>query len=189
MTTYSIYGLVDPFEQRVRYIGMTKDAQKRYKQHLDPRKASQWVQDILKRGMEPLLQIIEDNIIDLAQAKEREKHWIHFYEGKNCPLENLVHNEAAHREREERAELYKHLYDEYSSYLSHEDATKLTRMSVIGYDHVGPCAWDSSYKAIVRTLKIIQERYGVDHDLNAIDAAKITFNLFGYEWKDGGDTK
>lgn len=183
MKNYQIYQLVDPRTNAIRYVGLSKDTQKRYKQHIDPHKATGWIKELLEQGIEPLLEIVEDNISALASAQEREKYWICHYTEHGHSLENWVHNADAHSERDERRDLHQRLFADFSQNLPPEKAELLTRMTMAGYDMTGYDAWDTSYRVVTRTLALLHERYGIQRQFNEIDAAKITFNLFGYEWK------
>lgn len=177
---YSIYALV--VDGRVRYIGQTKDVQKRYKQHVSPKRASGWVQELLDKGAKPELRIVESDISDREIAREREKHWIRYYEGQGHALENLVSNYYAHRERREEQEHYEGLYNFFSETLSHQKTLQMIEMTLRGEKLLGHCAWGDTYETIKQTLKLLTELYGINHELDEIEVAKLTFRLFGYVW-------
>jgi len=162
---------------------MSKDVYKRFKQHVS-RKASDWIQEILAQGKEPILSVLE-SVPDLGTAQEREKHWIYHFEGKGCALENIVHNDGAIREREEARDLYKRLYDRFSQTVPQEKVELLIRMTLAGYECVGFCAWDDRYETALDLISLLEKRPGYGLTLDAIDVAKLTFNMFGYTWVGG----
>lgn len=60
---YVLYGLLDPRDSKLRYIGKTQQGLKRIKQHLYPSalkactRKNNWIKSLLKQGLEPGLQI------------------------------------------------------------------------------------------------------------------------------------
>ena len=77
---YANYKLIDPRDNAVRYVGMSKQPQKRLEQHIQRRYGANhdWIQDVLNAGLEPVLSIIE--MIDGQKlARAREKYWIQFH--------------------------------------------------------------------------------------------------------------
>lgn len=81
---WEIYTLVDPLDANVRYVGMSKHAKKRLRQHLrmlDGNKhKNAWIDNLHGWGFEPELHIIE-TVDDLTLAREREQFWINHYKG------------------------------------------------------------------------------------------------------------
>lgn len=80
---YSIYVLIDPRDNQVRYVGRTTNLEHRYKQHLVPINGStlekkNWIQELRQLGLQPLLSVIDsaDNRVD---ASAKETYWIHHY--------------------------------------------------------------------------------------------------------------
>ncbi len=75
-----IYGLVDPRNNEIRYVGQTKRAlQVRLSRHLldKPKKNNykyNWISSLKKEGLKPI--IIELEICNETNWKEREAHWI-----------------------------------------------------------------------------------------------------------------
>jgi predicted GIY-YIG superfamily endonuclease len=178
---YAVYTLSDP-QEVVRYVGMSKDTEKRYKQHTS-RRGSPWIKEILGQGLKPRLTILE-TVSDLTTAQEREKFWIHHYEGQGFVLENIVHNEWAIREREEDIQLYDRVYATLIGHNSPEDADTLTRMTIDGYKTIGYCAWGDRYDTVLATIQLLSRREGFGLHLTEFDAAELTFNLFNATWKD-----
>ncbi len=91
---WNIYTISGPNDD-VRYIGMTKQPEIRFKQHIKKAKEgchtykACWIRSLLNRGIEPVFEIIDTgfgpNWIDW------EKYWIKFYrEEFKCDLTNLT---------------------------------------------------------------------------------------------------
>lgn len=81
--SYQIYALVDPRDNCVRYVGLSVDAQQRYKAHLScvdaSRRERQWILELRQAGLEPILQVLEE--IELSKnsyalACEKELYWM-----------------------------------------------------------------------------------------------------------------
>ena len=78
-TTF-IYGLFDPRDYRLRYIGKADNIQKRISKHITTAKHGQrthkddWVRLLLSQGLEPSIEILEEVPIDKWQ--ESEMAWI-----------------------------------------------------------------------------------------------------------------
>lgn len=75
-----IYALVDPRDNRIRYIGKSVNVIKRYKQHLrseykdgSPKK-TKWIKELLAQGLSPCLGSIEKT--DLDNWQDAERSWI-----------------------------------------------------------------------------------------------------------------
>ncbi len=89
----SIYGLVDPRDDLVFYIGSSVDPQRRFVQHMcqlnqasNPDK-NERILSIKKDGLEPGLLIIEE-CIPLRNSFDRERFWIQHYLRLGAPLTN-----------------------------------------------------------------------------------------------------
>jgi len=184
---YQIYHLIDPRNNAVRYIGLSRDVQKRYKQHVSPSRARPWIQELLEQGLKPVLGIIESDIPNLEAAEARERYWITHHEVQGHALENLVKNEVSHRERAEEEALYQRLYTTYAYNLPPALAQQLIKMMLAGHKIAGISTWEDTYVTVIRTINILYKKPGFGLHLNEIDAAKITFNLFGREWQDGSE--
>lgn len=80
-TTF-IYGLFDPRDCRLRYIGKSDNPQKRLKNHIKSVKQRQyknryvyhWIQRLLDEGLEPSVEILEE--VSINNWKESERAWI-----------------------------------------------------------------------------------------------------------------
>lgn len=88
----SVYALVDPRDETVHYIGVSKNPARRFVEHLHPRqrnKAKQeWIQELLASQILPKLAILEDVSAD-CNIYERECYWTLYYANNGHPLTNL----------------------------------------------------------------------------------------------------
>ncbi len=88
----SIYALVDPRDDTVHYIGLSKNPAKRYAQHLTPRQRNQakreWIQELLASQLLPKLLILEEGL-SAETAFQREAYWTIHYARAKHPLTNL----------------------------------------------------------------------------------------------------
>jgi hypothetical protein len=96
-TPFVVYVLSDPRDNTARYIGISKNMERRLKEHLAcvglNFKKNIWIQDLLMNGLTPILTIIESDVIGLELAKNRERYWIHHYLNQNAPLTNIAEME------------------------------------------------------------------------------------------------
>lgn len=96
--TYSIYALCDPCTGLAHYIGISRNVQRRYKEHCTcsgtnlPKNI--WIQQLLQKNQQPILSVI-DTVQDRKVALEREKVWIHTYLEQGLMLTNLNENAQA----------------------------------------------------------------------------------------------
>ena len=90
----AIYELIDPDTLQKRYVGKSNDVEKRLNQHMDPKGinlkyyADRWKMSMIRRGVIPILEIIE--IVDENQWKERERFWIKTRSKEGHPLTNTA---------------------------------------------------------------------------------------------------
>jgi len=77
--TATIYALVDPFTQAIRYIGMTRrPLRRRLLEHLNQRCNAHklwWLLDLRERGVEPEI-VPLDTVRDLTKSTAIEREWI-----------------------------------------------------------------------------------------------------------------
>jgi hypothetical protein len=80
-----IYGLVDPRDRRVRYVGQTNDVEERLRCHTkyasaisrEGQKAKgRWTQALLAEGLRPQIVVLE--VVPFAVADTAERRWIAF---------------------------------------------------------------------------------------------------------------
>ena len=89
--TFSIYALIDPRDNEVRYIGLTEYPDERLKQHIQGDGNTlkrQWINELSLLGLSPCMQTIE-TVQNLSAAFEREGYWIHHYLNAGVKLVNI----------------------------------------------------------------------------------------------------
>ena len=76
---YKIYKLIDPIDERIRYVGMTINSLKqRLKSHRNEKSKSHksaWVNSLKKNGLAPKIELIE-TVNSYKLACEKETYWI-----------------------------------------------------------------------------------------------------------------
>lgn len=79
--TYSIYGLVDPRDYSIRYIGLSIHPLTRYQQHLSHslRTLREWVVALEHVHLRPSLCILQSALPTLKAARLAESRWIHIH--------------------------------------------------------------------------------------------------------------
>lgn len=88
-----IYTLVDPRDNRVRYVGKSNDPEKRYQAHLydrlnsNPRKQN-WIKKLRRVGLKPILSVIE--ICAECEWQDRERYWISKFRETHSDLLNIT---------------------------------------------------------------------------------------------------
>jgi excisionase family DNA binding protein len=94
--SYQIYALIDPRDNSVRYVGFSRDAQLRLREHLNGGGGNgqerRWIHRLLNSGLSPILQVletIEASDDALTVACERELYWIHEMSRLGHPLLNV----------------------------------------------------------------------------------------------------
>lgn len=89
---YSIYTLIDPRDDAIRYVGLTNDVYARFSQHLrcDSSNISKnaWIQE-LKDANQMLIMRTIDSVETFEQARERERYWIKHHMKQGCSLLNI----------------------------------------------------------------------------------------------------
>jgi hypothetical protein len=86
----TVYGLVDPLSQQLRYVGQTVDAETRYTCHKANSEDSwlgTWVQRLRDRGEAPKFIVIEDGV-HRKNADESELFWIQYFYSLGAKLLN-----------------------------------------------------------------------------------------------------
>ena len=85
----SIYALVDPRTEAVRYVGRSDNLELRYKRHClypSPSRKGQWVKELRVEGLRPQLRVLEEVAREVAEA--REVHWITVFLQEGANLTN-----------------------------------------------------------------------------------------------------
>lgn len=90
-----IYGLFDPRDNKLRYVGLSVNPSRRYREHTNISKIEKgsgysrnWILSLLNVKMKPFMKIIEV-CDDLDVGIKREVYWIRFFKKKNCDLTNV----------------------------------------------------------------------------------------------------
>jgi group I intron endonuclease len=88
-----IYILKHPETNAVRYVGKTNNIKNRWFNHLSKAKTKKahvysWIKSLLKRGISPIMEVIEECTIDNWET--REKYWISYYKESGCKLCNMT---------------------------------------------------------------------------------------------------
>lgn len=91
---YTIYKLIDPITNQVRYVGLTfNDLKQRLKSHCSEKSKSHksnWINQLKLKGMKPLIELIEENISSYEECCDREIYWIDKYKSEGHPLTNMA---------------------------------------------------------------------------------------------------
>lgn len=86
-----IYALLCPISGDVRYVGKAGDLRQRYRDHLfqlsmkSPKVC--WIASLKKKGLRPLMSIIE--VVSDTEWEVSERYWISYYREKGARLLNL----------------------------------------------------------------------------------------------------
>lgn len=88
-----IYGLKDPRDYQIKYIGKTVDINRRRKEHnqIHRNKKSRknsWIAHLVKNNMQPIMEILEE--CEESDWIERERHWIRYYKELGFDLKNMT---------------------------------------------------------------------------------------------------
>jgi hypothetical protein len=95
--TWRIYGLRDPRDGVIRYVGITlKTARERLREHVReargyPRtrnERSKWILSLLSDGVEPVVLCLRDSITNITEACAQEQAWIVYLRSRGLPLTN-----------------------------------------------------------------------------------------------------
>lgn len=73
MVTKTVYGLVDPRDGRVRYVGSSKRPAIRYRSHLSggDKCTGEWVAELKALGLRPDLRLLTDPVTDWARHESK----------------------------------------------------------------------------------------------------------------------
>jgi hypothetical protein len=93
MSLYSVYALVDPRTNEVRYIGSSVNAKRRYAAHISDRdtsnqKKQSWIDELREQDLRPILVIIEE-ALEKKQSLMRERYWIQVHLEEGAVLTNM----------------------------------------------------------------------------------------------------
>jgi excisionase family DNA binding protein len=89
---YEIYALVDPRDMLVRYVGMSVNAQIRFKSHCNMTEHNEaknmWIRDLQELSLIPSLEILETGL-SREEVRRVEHHYIQYYLTIGMPLTNV----------------------------------------------------------------------------------------------------
>lgn len=99
MIEYKIYGLKDPIDNIIKYVGVSKNIESRYKQHLYSKigKKSEWITELNRLDLRPeiiILDIITTS--DRNVALNKEKEYIIKYKNTSYNICNTEDNKKNH---------------------------------------------------------------------------------------------
>ena len=88
-----IYGLKDPRDYQIKYIGKTIDIGRRIKEHNQihrnkKSKKNSWIIHLVENGMQPIMEILEE--CKETNWIEREMYWIQYYKELVFDLKNMT---------------------------------------------------------------------------------------------------
>lgn len=87
---WSVYALVDPRDDQVRYVGKSVNVAVRVKAHLNDRgstRKARWLQLLLREGLDPEVIVLETGSGDWERA---EVKWIAHFRSTGCDLTNAT---------------------------------------------------------------------------------------------------
>lgn len=89
---YFVYELYDPRTGITGYVGITKDPNQRYFQHIqgqdsEGEKKQTWVDSLLAEGVKPKFRILE-TVESRVEAGNQERYWIKYYKDQGIQLAN-----------------------------------------------------------------------------------------------------
>ena len=88
---YVVYTLIDPRNDTVRYVGITKDVYLRFNQHIRGDcgniKKNGWIFECRQENVMIIMKALEQ-ISSIETARERERYWIRYYIESGMPIEN-----------------------------------------------------------------------------------------------------
>jgi hypothetical protein len=103
-----VYGLVDPRDEKIYYVGSAVNPRKRLTQHLQLTgqniKKDAWLRDLHSIQLVPSIRILERDVLS-NNRNETEKRWIKQLIGEGMPLHNIASTARALNPYQRIAEL------------------------------------------------------------------------------------
>jgi hypothetical protein len=128
LSTVSIYGLVDPRTQQIKYVGKTNQSLgKRLSQHVHHygvkrrNRQSCWIANMLKNGVKP--EIVEIEQTDETSWQEAEIFWIAYFRSIGADLKNWRQGGLGSTGRK-LSESHKQKLREFSTGRKHSETSK-----------------------------------------------------------------
>lgn len=98
MTVYYIYQLVDPRDQQPRYVGITDNTIRRFKDYLHgvphSRPLSRWLNELTYYNLTPMMEELEQIEGTREEAEVRERHWIRTCLAEGVQLLNKLNTQG-----------------------------------------------------------------------------------------------
>jgi len=192
-TTF-IYGLIDPRDQQIRYVGKSGDPEKRLREHMrlysKNRHLTHWLKQLKAIGINPTVRVIQK--VSKSKWKEAERHWIRTFKWAGVKLTNLSDGgqgfiEGQRPSLETRSKMVKNHWARKgikpTNYLSDDDLLRRLQLKAQEVDRV-PLTSDfavGKYVTILRrfgTWNAALELAGICHDdyINKYRSAKREHN-------------
>lgn len=89
-----VYTLTDPRDSLVKYVGITTDVKNRFSKHKSDKQSKEgilkknWVLKLLKLGLEPIIDVIDEGDVDYCQKAETS--YIKLYRACGAKLKNQM---------------------------------------------------------------------------------------------------
>lgn len=99
---YYVYGLFDPRNNELRYVGMTEDINRRLNEHIKPYNLKNntykqnWIKSLLKYNLKPIIDILEIYKTEL-EALQAEIELIAYFKAIGCRLTNGTEGGEGHK--------------------------------------------------------------------------------------------
>lgn len=129
---YTIYKLIDPLTNEIRYIGLTfNDLKQRLRSHCSENSKSHksnWIKKLKSEGLKPIIESIEDNISSYEECCEREIFYIEKFKLDGHPLTNSATggNKNKKMSDETRKKMSESHIKRYKTYkMVHSEETKV----------------------------------------------------------------
>jgi len=92
MSEYMLYIRLDPRDNSVRYVGLTRDLKVRTQQILrlpgENKYLDSWIYELQAAGLLPITRVLE-TVRSWKAAMQRENYWIQFYLEQGTALLNM----------------------------------------------------------------------------------------------------
>ena len=137
----SIYGLIDPRDNQLRYVGKAINLSSRLRAHLSEARRwtdhkANWIKSILHDGLKPDIFIIED--VKESIWQETERFWISYFRYIGCNLINRTiggegWTNPTEEDRKKSSQLRSESRKRYAT--THPEEIKRIAQSRLGYKH------------------------------------------------------
>lgn len=142
---YTIYKLIDPESNEVRYIGLTFNTLKqRLKSHYNENAKSHkcyWIKKLKLQGLKPIIESIEENIGSYEEACEKEIYYIDYYKNNGHKLTNQAtggnkNKKMSEETRRKMSQFQKEWHKNNKRILSKETKEKLSESTKIRMQNI-----------------------------------------------------